>query len=128
MGLMTPQMVDEALEMLASGKSTRFIAKQQDVGQATVIRALLERDASDGAYARARQIRAAMDEQGMQQVINQVKAGKLAPDAARVVLGGMQWLAERRDAKRYGNKLDLNHGAQESLERMIQRAREPDSN
>ena len=91
-----------ACELISAGRSLKEAAAALNVSVSMLWRALNSRGVE--MYAHAREIRAADDEAKIAAVCDAVEKGTLAPDAARVVISGRQWLAERRDHRRYGAK------------------------
>ena len=57
-------------------------------------------------HARARELQAEVQAERMEEVEERVLAGEIDPNAARVVLGSMQWRTERMAPKRWGNKVE----------------------
>lgn len=63
----------------------------------------------DTQCARAREVSAAVDEDRIAGLVDSVIAKKIEPDAARVALNGLTWLAKVRAPKTYGEQVDVKH-------------------
>ena len=59
-------------------------------------------------YTRARENAADADADIITDIREQVVAGTIAPDVARVAIDAAKWSAGKRKPKKYGDKLDLN--------------------
>ncbi len=98
------------LEGLADGKSLRTICKEPDMPAiATVMRWLSDDEEWREQYARAR-------EAGSEAMAEDIQA--IADDATldhndrRIRIDARKWLLAKRQPKKYGDKLDLNHGGE----------------
>lgn len=58
--------------------------------------------------AHARVLQADRVDEDIVEVIDEVRDGRLDPQAARVALAGMQWRASKLAPKKYGDRLDVN--------------------
>ena len=75
--------------------------------QRTVLEWLSQNDDFRTKYARAREDQADTMDDRILEVADNVESGKLAPDAARVMLGALQWRAAKLKPKKYGERLDI---------------------
>lgn len=75
--------------------------------QRTVLEWLSQNDDFRGKYAHAREAQADTMDDRILEVADNVESGKLAPDAARVVLGALQWRAAKLKPKKYGERIDI---------------------
>ena len=57
--------------------------------------------------ALAREVSAELNERRIAQLSESAASGETAPDAARVAINGLTWLAKVRAPKVYGDKLEL---------------------
>lgn len=108
----SPEQIEElgtkVAELLAEDHTYEQIAKMEGMpSKSTIIRWLASDEAFETKCARARLIQADSIDDKIGSVIHETYKGDLAPDVARVVLGGMQWRAERKNPKRYGNSTTL---------------------
>lgn len=99
----TDEQMTAACEHITAGGALKSAAEMLGVSVSSLWRALSSRGAE--MYTRAREARATSDEAKIESVCDAVEQGALAPEAARVILSGRQWLAERRDGRRYGTKV-----------------------
>jgi hypothetical protein len=56
-------------------------------------------------YEMVRNARALANAERIEQLAEKVEAEQMDPNAAKVAMSARQWLAERMDAKRWGNKI-----------------------
>jgi hypothetical protein len=90
----------EACEYLTEGLGVRIACKKVDMDQGKLAK----------RYARARQARADARVESMEEILEAVKAGALEPNAARVILDSIKWIASRENQGRYGDKMDVTSG------------------
>lgn len=112
----SPEIRTRVLERIAAGESVRQICREPGMPERTTVRVWLLNDPEFSAiHARARELQAEVQAERMEDVEEDVLAGKIDPNAARVVLGSMQWRTERMAPKRWGSKVEheiggsLNH-------------------
>lgn len=77
--------------------------------QSTVLRWLSQDDDFAAKYARAREAQGDTMDDRILEVADNVEAGTMAPDAARVVLGALQWRASKLKPKKYGERQTVEH-------------------
>lgn len=105
----TQEVADAICERIAGGESLRAICRDEGMPHiATVQRWMDADDAFANRCAHARAIQADRVEEDIAEVIDEVRAGTLDPQAGRVVLAGMQWRASKLAPKKYGDRLDVN--------------------
>lgn len=108
----TEELAHEICAQLATGKSMRAICEPDTMpDRGTVMRWVVEdREGFAAIYARAREAGGHVRADDMQDLNEKVLSGDLEPNAARVVLGNMQWQAERYAAKVFSPKstVDVN--------------------
>lgn len=107
----TQDVADELCERIACGESLKGILRSRDdlPEERTVMRWLAANDAFRQQYARARESQADADADAVNDVGQRVLAGDVEPNAARVAIDALKWAAGKRNAKKYGDRLDLNH-------------------
>jgi hypothetical protein len=74
----------------------------------TVFQWLMDDAEFSDQYARARERRADARAERIDDLCDDVKAGTLKPDAARVIIDAEKWQAGKENSKRYGDKLTLD--------------------
>ncbi len=112
------ELVERALEEIASGRSLRSIAGDEGMPSAQRLHDwVTATPALAGRYAQARERRADNLADRVDEAIGKVAAGEMDPQAGRVVIDGLKWLAAKMDPKAYGDRTthDVNvnvHAAQ----------------
>ncbi len=102
-------LADEICGYLSTGMSMASIALLDHMPEAATMFRWLGKYASFcDKYARAQEQRAIARVERMDSIAEQVLEGKLDPNAARVVLDTMKWVAARESPKKYGDRLELN--------------------
>ena len=85
------------------------ICDQKGMPTKETIRVWLLEDADFSAqYARAREARADARSEYIDEIADEVRIGKLDPNAARVIIDAEKWQAGKENSKRYGDKLSLD--------------------
>ena len=93
---------------LAEGGSLReWCAREGNPHFSTVYDWLESVEGFADDYARARERQAHNDGDRMNQLAEQLKAGEIAPDVARVMADILKWTAGKRLPKSYGDKVAL---------------------
>lgn len=111
---LSPEQTEQALQMVADGASIVRIAGIVGCDPITLVSRLRE-PATCSEYARAREVAALMNEGEVADVTRDALDGKIDPDAARVGMAGLQWLAKVRDRARYGDKIEAQTLSDETL-------------
>lgn len=103
----SPETKARVLERIAAGESVRQICSGPDMPSRETVRLwLLSEPDFLAIHARARELQAEVQAERMEEVEERVLAGEIDPNAARVVLGSMQWRTERMAPKRWGSKVE----------------------
>lgn len=85
------------------------ICAQDGMPTKETVRVWLLEDADFSAqYARAREARADVRSEFIDEITDEVRAGTLDPNAARVIIDAEKWQAGKENSKRYGDKLQLD--------------------
>ena len=109
----TQEVADEICERIACSESLKSIVREEGKpSEMTVMRWLRANDAFREQYARARADQADSDADLVTDIGIRVQRGELDAAAARVAMDCAKWSAGKRNAKKYGDKVDLNHGGQ----------------
>lgn len=128
--MVTDEQIAAACDVIANRGSVREAAENVGVSFSSLWRALTSSQYA-GSYTRAREQRAVIDDEEIERISAAVEAEQIKPDAARVIIGARQWLAERRDGRRYGTKQQIEHTGSVSLEQLVVKSAlrkpEPDS-
>lgn len=108
----TEELADRICDALGNGKSLREICREDGIpDRSTVLRWMASNEDFAAKCARTREGPQAdylFDD--MSEIESGVLSGTIDPNAARVVLSSKQWRASKLAPKKYGDKLDLNHG------------------
>lgn len=103
----TPDFWEQLWEHLADGNSLRAFVGDGSSGVTYNI--LLNRINSDPQlsekFEAVRAARALANAERIERLADMVETEQIDPNAAKVSIGARQWLAERMDPKRWGNKI-----------------------
>ncbi len=103
--------MDAILTRLMAGESLSAICLDEDMpGRRTILTWANADDELCATIARARDLQADALDDDIAGVVSDIRDGTLAPDAGRVIIWANQWRAARMRPKRYGDKLDVQHG------------------
>lgn len=104
----TPAIAAVICERLAAGESMRAICETEGIpDRKTVLRWLQSNPEFATKCARAWDMQADTLADQQLEVANQVLSGEIDPQAGKVAVSVMQWLASKRAPKRYGDRLEL---------------------
>ena len=107
-------------QRIAEGESLVDILKEKGMpGYSTFMRWLSEDEQLRENYARAREAQGDADADKINHIARGVLSGEYDPSAANVAINALKWTAAKRQPKKYGDKLDLNHGGSISIERVV---------
>jgi len=105
---------------IAEGDSVREGCRKVDIPIATFFRHLAKSDEANGSladqYLRARATRADYRFEQLDEVVRDLRSGAIDPAQARVMMDAIKWQTGKEHAKRYGDKLDLNHSGDITVE------------
>ena len=109
----TDEVADRILHGIAEGNSLVSILKEDDElpSYTTVMKWLREYPEFAANYARAREDQADHDADKIGDIAEQVVAGKVDPQAARVAIDAYKWAAGKRKPKVYGEKMMVGGSA-----------------
>ena len=94
--------IEAICDKLAEGMTTGEIAKAAGVSR-TILSGYLNKPENSDRYARAREARAAKHAERIEELANEVEAGTIDTNAARVSIDARKWVASRLDAARWGD-------------------------
>lgn len=104
----TQEIADELCDRISCGESLKSILREDGKpAESMVYRWLRENEAFREQYARAREEMAEADADTVGDIGHRVLAGELDPQAARVAIDALKWSAGKRNAKKYGDKVQL---------------------
>lgn len=99
------EMADRICDLIAADRTLRQIELVDGMpSKATILAWLKKYPEFQTKCAQARIAQADSIDDRIGGVIDKVESGELPPDAARVMLSGLQWRAEKKNPKVYGSK------------------------
>lgn len=109
----TQERADLICIRLSEGESLRSICAADDMpAPSTVYRWIASNEVFRDQYARAREEQGESDADLVGDIASKVARGLIDPAAGRVAIDAYKWSAGRRLPKKYGDRIDLNHGGQ----------------
>jgi hypothetical protein len=108
------EQVRRVIELVEDGMSERAACAEVGISRAT-FRTTALKVASGDQYARALEALAADQVEKAEQVIEDMRAGVIDAQQARVELDVRKWFASKFLPKRYGDKVDLEHSGNVGL-------------
>jgi len=101
----TSELGDQICNYICEGKTLREINDIEGMPSRPTILRWLKNGVGDfeSKYARARQVQGELAAEEHYDIIQSALAGHIAPDLARVVLGGLEWHAKKKEPKVYGD-------------------------
>jgi hypothetical protein len=103
--LRTPEVEEDILVGLMSGMSLVKICQLEGMPERTTVCKWMANDEDFSTKcARAREFQGELSDDKLIDIVEQVEAGTLAPDQARVMASILQWRASKLKPKVYGDK------------------------
>lgn len=96
---------EQLWEHLAEGNTLRSFISGSDVPYGVLWRKMQSDPALMERYEIVRNARALANAERIEALADKVETEQIDPNAAKVAMGARQWLAERMDPKRWGNKI-----------------------
>jgi hypothetical protein len=104
---MTDELFDEILDRIANGSSLLRLEKEGGFpARSTMWKFINGTEDRRAAYEQARQDRADYRVEMMDGIVGQIHAGKIEPNAGRVMIDALKWQASKEKPKSYGDKLE----------------------
>ncbi len=101
---------------IAEGKSVRTICEDESMPSTfTIMKWLAKNPPFALQYARARETRAHARFESIDAVLEDLRAGTIDPNAARVIIDAIKWQCGKENAKKYGDRLELSGDAANPL-------------
>lgn len=97
----------DACQYIAEGDSVRKASAKAGIEPTKFYRLLAKDENLVKQYAGARASRADARVEGMDDVIDEMKAGTIDANQARVIMDAIKWQAGKENAKRYGDKIEV---------------------
>ncbi len=114
------EQVRRVIELVEDGMSERAACAQVGISRAT-FRTTALKVASGDQYARALEALAADQVEKAEQVIEDMRAGVIDAQQARVELDVRKWFASKFLPKRYGDKAEVEHSGNVGLTVVVKR-------
>lgn len=107
----TPEIADKICKHIAGGGSLRSICEGDDMpAHSTVLLWVVEdREGFSDHYHRAREAAGYAHADRVVATVDKVEDGSLEPNAAKAMIYGLQWAAERMSPKRHSPRQELAH-------------------
>lgn len=107
-------------QRIAGGESLVDILKDKGMPHySTFMRWVADDEQLRENYARAREAQGDADADKINHIALGVLSGEYEPAAANVAINALKWTAAKRQPKKYGDKLDLNHSGGLKIERVV---------
>ena len=115
------EIADAICEELANGKSLIRVLNENDAfpSYATIMKWLKLYPEFAEDYAEARSHQGDHDSDKVDDVAQQVREGKIDPQAARVAIDAYKWAAAHRRPKKYGAKVELEQSGSVSVTHVV---------
>lgn len=109
----TPELADTICDLFATGVSMREVCEKEGMPSPSSVYLWLSKyeDFSD-KYTRAKADGQEASLDDLDEIAEKVISGDIEPNAARVAADIKKWAIVKRNPKKYGEKVDLNHGGQ----------------
>lgn len=104
----TPEIAEEIINRMLAGMSLRRVVQEMGIAQGTVINWQNAHPQFMSDIARAREAQADVLADQILDIAENCTAETAMAD--RVAIGALQWLAGKRQPKRYGDAISLKHG------------------
>lgn len=102
-----PPQVFEVCTLITLGVSVQDGCAQLGISTATFYEALRNSETVEKEYMRARETRADVRFEKMQDLLDDIKAKRIDPNAARVIMDAIKWQCGKEKAKVYGDSTIL---------------------
>ncbi len=103
--LAKPEFWEQLWEHLAEGNTLRSFVSGSDIPYGVLWRKMQSDPVLMERYEIVRNARALANAERIEALADKVETEQIDPNAAKVAMGARQWLAERMDPKRWGNKI-----------------------
>ena len=108
--LATGELKAAIVEKVAGGEYLRTFCGENGFPSRSTVARWLQEDADFATqYAHARESSGEVHEQSVAKLVDGVITGDIEPDAARVAINALTWLAKVRAPRQYGDQLDVKH-------------------
>jgi hypothetical protein len=117
---------DLVCDGIASGLSIQKACDKLDIDPTMFYRQMNKDESLVHKYTRAREARADVRFDRMDELLDEVKSGAVEPNAARVLVDAIKWMAGKEKAKVYGDRIQseviVTHNIATLLEERMKKA------
>jgi hypothetical protein len=111
--------INSICDLVAQRNNLMQLSKRPEFPDYSTLRKwLCEDEQLSAQYARARQARADARADYIDQINEMLLAGQIDAQTARVMIDSEKWQAGKEHSKRYGERLEVNHGGNLNLTAM----------
>ena len=105
------EIFNEIINRITCGESVRSILKSKNNKPdfVTLLKWIDEDEIKFKQYARAKEESAHSDADYISNIAEMVLSGELDPNAARVAIDAYKWSSGKKNPKKYGDKIDIDH-------------------
>ena len=122
----TAEIANRICEWIAQDKSlVSFCSIDGNPGLTTVYQWIYKDPEFEEKYTRAREDQAETVADQVSEIKKKVASGEIMPDVARVLIDSIKWESGKRCGKRYGERVAVDHGAQQSLADLVRSSYTP---
>ena len=100
----------KVIDNIAAGIYLEDFCGTDGIPSVRTIQRRIQEDPDFGAQcAHAREISARLTERRISQIVDSTLSDEVKPDAARVAINALTWIAKVRAPRQYGDQLDVKH-------------------
>lgn len=122
--LAKPEFWEQLWEHLAEGNTLRSFVSGSDIPYGVLWRKMQSDPVLMERYEIVRNARALANAERIEALADKVETEQIDPNAAKVAMGARQWLAERMDPKRWGNKIQQDIKVTDTTQLHLQAVRD----
>ena len=113
----TPEFAEVLLDAIAGGMTLKEVCESNDLSKTTVLRWLSNEYLDQ--YARALRVRADMQAEEIIEIADKTYTTNEELTAAKMRIDARKWLMSKMSPKKYGDKVELDHGVTEELKEIV---------
>ena len=113
----TPEFAEILLDAIAGGMTLKEVCESNDLSKTTVLRWLSNEYLDQ--YARALRVRADMQAEEIIEIADKTYTTNEELTAAKMRIDARKWLMSKMSPKKYGDKVELDHGVTEELKEIV---------
>jgi hypothetical protein len=122
--LAKPEFWEQLWEHLAEGNTLRSFVSGSDIPYGVLWRKMQSDPVLMERYEIVRNARALANAERIEALADKVETEQIDPNAAKVAMNARQWLAERMDPKRWGNKIQQDIKVTDTTQLHLQAVRD----